>query len=156
MGATYKLEELQFTDLERFGSFYNRDTYEQFKDTPLGEAGINCVKAGIEEQMQTQNVVGYEVNDDALYRIFYREQLAQRAGTSRPEMTDEEILDSHAPDWLQKVGTLTENWSAALDTKVAEIVQKYGPSSINPDDESYAGQGGAWRKEAIDAAVNGP
>ena len=154
MGATYKLEELQFTSLERFDSFYNKDVYEKFKNTDLGEASINCIKSGVEEQMQAQNIEGYEISDDALYRIFYREQTAQRAGSSRADMTDEEMLDEYAPSLSQKLSDLKDEWSIAINRAVDGLVQKYGPASNNPNDESYVGQGGADRAKAIQETVN--
>ncbi len=154
MGITYRLEDLQFADLERFDSFYDRDVYEEFKNTELGKASISCVRSGVEEQMRAQNIEGYEVSDDALYRIFYREQIAQRAGASRADMTDEEMLDKYSPSLPQKLLDLKKEWSIAIKRAIDGFVRKYGPASDNPDDAPYVGQGGADRAKAVQDIVN--
>jgi len=156
MGGTANLDNMDFIDLTRYGSFYHQDglkgvhqdgahPYSALAKSPEGAAQI--ARTADEIEVQT----GEEPSADTVYKAMYNAQIAQEAGRN-PELTDEEVLGSHGPGWLCK--NVSDMFCSASGVRVEERAElEQDGATLTSDNSgndmpSYVGAGGAAWDEA--------
>ncbi len=126
--ASINAENLTFVDVseDKWGSFVKPENLDNFLATPVGEAQASSIREEMAEQMAAQGVDDYEVTEAQIRRALFSEQAQQDYGRA-PDVTNQQMLDDHGPDWLDKIGgALTGLFEDA--TKAAdEVLQPIEP-----------------------------
>ncbi len=154
MGAN--VEAMEFTDLreETVGlNFYNDKDWQTFAATAIGEATI----ASVTEQMAEQ---GYDnPTDSTIRRAIASEQSNQDYGYRTAELTNEQLLDSNAPGWIEALGQQIGEWKDAIVGGVEDAAYEGGEAVVDHvTTEGMSGEAAEAlknRTDVIDNAVDG-
>lgn len=129
MGVNISTEYLTFVDLTGNESFsgVNDDAngpgaLDKFLATPLGEAQADSIREEAAQQALGQGVEDYEISDSKIRRILFSEQAGQDQGYNTAEASNEQMLDDHGPDWLDKLGGALTGLFASADEAASDVV----------------------------------
>lgn len=86
VARSINVESLTFVDLTRYDSMFDDNTFQAFKQTPVGAANVRLVEQEIKGQ-------GFDPLPTRVQRSFAYEQISQQQGITKPDLTDQEMLD---------------------------------------------------------------
>ncbi|PCI98265.1 MAG: hypothetical protein COB14_07930 [Alphaproteobacteria bacterium] len=174
MGESIKVWELDFINLdeEKYGSFSHFNPYDDsvaaqskqnsadFKETPEGKAQCELLIEQMKGQMAAQGIVDYEPTDASLDAALRSAQIAQEYGQA-PELTNQELLETHGPSWLEEIGSLISNFSNAVQDKTSELGKdglRLAVDGVKSNDGLLGNASDAIinREEQVNSEINGP
>ncbi len=149
MGVNISTEYLTFVDLTGNESFsgVNDDAngpgaLDKFLATPLGEAQADSIREEAAQQALGQGVDDYEISDTKIRRILFSEQAGQEQGYNTAEASNEQMLDDHGPDWLDKLGGALTGLFASADETLSDAVHSGVDATVDgvTNNDGMAGQ----------------